>query len=134
MKHTIKTAVTLVFISCLTLYSCKKEESIEPTSPSENNSNLNGVWIEGEWTTMTVLGIDTTYTVDYYVGDGYNNGVTTVNVEGTSYLISDTVSVSGNNYVITDFTPEGTGLDTNYRYHLEMQILSPFEGCRFHLE
>lgn len=120
----------MLFLPVITILGCEKDND-DPV-PSENT--LNGVWIEGSWQTMTTQGVDTTYTYDEYVGDGYNNGVTTVNVQGSSFVVGDIVLVDGVQYSIYEFTPDGSGLDDNYRYHIETQIVSPFEGCKYYLE
>lgn len=120
----------MLFLPVITILGCEKDND-DPV-PSENT--LNGVWIEGSWQTMTTQGVDTTYTYDEYVGDGYNNGVTTVNVQGSSFVVGDIVLVDGVQYSIYEFTPDGSGLDDNYRYHIETQIVLPFEGCKYYLE
>ena len=129
MKKNVLFLVALFFV----VVSCKKEE---PT-PESNNSNektLNGVWIEGSWQVMTTSGTDTTWTYGEYVGDGYNNGVTTVNVTGGNYLTGNVISVGGVEYTILDYLPDGQGLDDNYRYWLELKINTPTEGCKYYLE
>ncbi len=127
MKNTIFILLGLF----ITFVSCKKEDF----NPEPNNTieeNLNGVWIEGEWQTMTTSGADTTWTYDEYVGDGYNNGVTTVIVNGTGYLTNDTINVDGVNYVVSDY--ETDQADPMWRYWVEIRIVSPFEGCKYYLE
>ena len=133
MKNRI---LSVALISCLVIISSCKKEIEEPVNEATNPapSTLNGVWIEGDWQVMTTSGIDTTMTYGEYVGDGYNNGVTTVNVTSNGYLVNDTINIDGNDYLITDYTPNGSGLDTNYRYYVESKIITPFEGCKFYLD
>lgn len=81
----------------------------------------------------TFLSNDTAWVYGEYVGDGYNNDVTTVNVTASSYLVNDTINIDGNDYLIIDYSPNGIGLDTNWRYYVESKIITPFEGCKFYL-
>lgn len=108
--------------------SCKKET----ITTQKTTTELNGVWFEGEWDVMDISGVDTTWTHDYYVGDGYNNGVTTVNVTGSSYNLNDIVNVDGDQYVITDLSDDTS--DPNWRYYLQLEISNPYSGCKYYLE
>lgn len=82
----------------------------------------------------TFIGSDTAWIRGEYIGDGYNNNVTTINVTGISYLLNDTLSVSGIDYQIIDYLSDNSNLDSNYRYFVKVQILLPFEGCKFYIE
>lgn len=68
-----------------------------------------------------------------YVGDGYCCGVLEVNVQGMSYLNDDTISVDGKNYVINEHQPQGESLDEEYKYYVELSIVTPYLGCKSYL-
>lgn len=115
----------VLFMALISLISCNKEEL-------KSTNNLDGVWIEGEWTTMSVAGVDTTYTSEQYVGDMYNNGVTTVNTVAPDYTTGMTVMVDGTNYIVISYS--GDTADPDWRYYLELEIVTSYNGCKKHLE
>lgn len=123
-------------LTSLFLFSCDKEtpEPEEPTVPTPTPVKvLNGTWVEGEWETMQVTGTDTTLVHGEYVGDGYCCGVTLVNATGSSYLTGDTVDVGGKAYVISNYVPDGTSLNDDYRYYVELEIVTPANGSKSYL-
>ena len=114
-------AGTLVFSSC-------------NQDDSDENSDLNGVWIESLWETMTVVGADTTWTLGEYIGDGYCCDVTTVNVTGNGFTTGETVSVDGNAYEIIEHSLDPNDLDMPYVYQMNLEIVTPFNGSKTSLE
>jgi hypothetical protein len=129
MRNTVFLLLGMIFMTI----GCKKEEPT-PEANNSNESNLEGVWIEGSWQIMTTSGNDTTWTNGEYVGDGYNNGVTTVNVTGNNFVTGEIVSVDGIDYTILDYISDGESLDDNYRYWIELKINTATEGCKYYLE
>lgn len=107
------------------MLSCKKE-SIEPTAKS--STELNGAWLVGSSTTMSISDVDTTYVNYEYVGDGICCNPTFVNITGSSYLTNDVITVAGDSYKIIKHKDD-SGLDDDYRYFVSLEILSPYNGC-----
>ena len=69
-----------------------------------------------------------------YVGDGYNNNPSVINVTGDSYQTNDTIIVFNLEYIVIDFNSNGNGLDEDYQHYVEAQIIAPFNGCKEYIE
>jgi hypothetical protein len=126
MFTTSRLACLLFFLSSFAIMSCSEDDDL--------TSDLNGVWIEGSWTTMNVTGMDTTWVAGEYIGDGVCCGVTTVTVTGTDYVTNETVTVDGTSYLIIEYIADPNDLDSGYKYQMDLEIVTPCNGCKSSLE
>lgn len=118
--------ILFILTVAMLMLSCKKE-SIEPISKS--STELNGSWLVGSSTEMSINATDTTYTTYEYIGDGVCCSPVFEDASGASYTIGDNIEVGGDIYQITDYS-DGDGLDDDYRYFVSLEIISPYSGCK----
>ena len=121
-------ACILFVLGSFVIGSCNQEDD-------DTNPDLNGNWIEGSWTTMNIVGVDTTWVGGEYIGDGICCNVTTVNVTGTDYITNQTVTVNGDSYLIIEYVGDPVDLaPSNYIYQMNLEIVTSCNGCKSSLE
>jgi hypothetical protein len=134
MKNELSLPLTRISILGLLLISVTLGFSSCNQDDSDENSDLNGVWIESLWEIMAVVDADTTWTAGEYIGDGYCCNVTTVNVTGTGFTTGETVSVDCNPYEIIEHSLDPSDLDMPFVYQMNLEVIAPFNGSKTILE
>jgi hypothetical protein len=77
---------------------------------------------------------DTSYINGEYVGDGICCNPSFVSTSGQTYTTGNSVTINGKSYKIIDHLTEGTGLNDEYHYYIQLMIAQPYEGCNDYYE